>query len=375
MVAELDRLSSPATRHPSPATQNMDAILFHPETSVRRALILALGTYGADTFSPGDRQPLIPRLLDLYRNDPDAGIHGSAEWVLRQWKQEDKLKAADAELSRLKDRGDHRWFVNGQRQTFTLIEGPIEFRMGSPQNEPDRSDNETPYRRVISHRFAIATKEVTVAQYHEFVQANPGIDHASNDRHSPDPDGPMIEVSWYHATAYCNWLSQHEGLPKDQWCYLPNDRDAYDKGMKIPADFLQRKGYRLPTEVEWEYASRAAAMTSRHYGLSVDLLEQYARYQANSHNHAWPCGSLMPNDLGLFDTLGNVYEWCQERLTTYQPGSAASPMSDIIDDTPRGARGGAFPYPAAFSRSAFRGGFAPSYPSYEGGFRLARTYY
>src|SRR5262249_58607501 len=51
-VAELDRLSSPATRHPAPATQN---ILFHPETSVRRALILALGTYGADTFSPADR--------------------------------------------------------------------------------------------------------------------------------------------------------------------------------------------------------------------------------------------------------------------------------------------------------------------------------
>src|SRR6476646_7032870 len=116
-------------------------------------------------------------------------------------------------------------------------------------------------------------------------------------------------------------------------------------------------------------------MTRWHYGLSVDLLEQYARYQANSHNHAWPCGSLIPNDLGLFATLGNVYEWCQERLTTSQPGRAAWPMSDIIDDAPRGARGGAFPYPPAFSRSAFRGGFAPSYLSYEGGFRLARTYY
>ena len=105
MVAELDRLSSPANRHPSLATQNMDAILFHPETSVRRALILALGIYGADTFSPGDRQRLIPKLLDLYRNDPDAGIHGSAEWVLRQWKQDDTLEAADAELSQLKDPG------------------------------------------------------------------------------------------------------------------------------------------------------------------------------------------------------------------------------------------------------------------------------
>ena len=99
--------SSPAADavSPSPATQKMDAILFHPETSVRRALILALGTYGADTFSPGDREPLIPKLLDLYRNDPDTGIHGAAEWILRQWKQDDTLEAADAELSQLKDPG------------------------------------------------------------------------------------------------------------------------------------------------------------------------------------------------------------------------------------------------------------------------------
>ena len=122
----------------------MDAILFHPETSVRRALILALGTYGAESLSPGEREPLIPRLLDLYRNDPDAGIHGAAEWALRQWKQDDTLEAADAELSQLKDPGQRRWFVNSRRQTFAIIEGPVEFRMGSPQNEPDRSDNETP---------------------------------------------------------------------------------------------------------------------------------------------------------------------------------------------------------------------------------------
>jgi formylglycine-generating enzyme required for sulfatase activity len=352
----------------------MDAILFHPETSIRRALILALGTYGTAELSSGDREPLIPKLLDLYRTDSDAGIHGSAEWVLRQWKQEDKLKAADAELSRLKDRGDHRWFVNGQRQTFTLIEGPIEFRMGSPQNEPDRSDNETPDRRVISHRFAIATKEVTVEQYQEFVKANPGVDHARDDQHSPDPKGPMNQVSWYHAAAYCNWLSEEEGLPKDEWCYLPNEQKKYDKGMKVPADFLQRKGYRLPTEVEWEYASRAAAMTSRHYGLSVDLLEQYARYQANSHNHAWPCGSLMPNDLGLFDTLGNASEWCQDRATIRQQGKAASPMSDIINEDPRMIRGGAFLFPPAYSRSAFRSWFTPSQLDPACGFRLARTY-
>ena len=138
LAAELDRL--PATAKPTPAQgqQLMDAVLFHPETSQRRALILALGTYGTEGLSPGEREPLIGKLLDLYRNDPDSGIHGAAEWTLRQWKQQEKLKELDAELMKLKDRGDRRWFVNSQGQTFAVIEGPVEFRMGSPPTEPDR---------------------------------------------------------------------------------------------------------------------------------------------------------------------------------------------------------------------------------------------
>ena len=116
----------------------MDAILFHPETSMRRALILALGTYGTEGLSPGEREPLIGKLLDLYRNDPDSGIHGAAEWTLRQWKQQEKLKELDAELMKLKDWGERRWYVNGQGQTYAVIEGPVEFRMGSPPTEPER---------------------------------------------------------------------------------------------------------------------------------------------------------------------------------------------------------------------------------------------
>ena len=76
LAAELERL--PATAQPTPAEgqQLMDAILFHPETSLRRALILALGTYGTEGLSPGEREPLIGKLLDLYRNDPDAASTG-----------------------------------------------------------------------------------------------------------------------------------------------------------------------------------------------------------------------------------------------------------------------------------------------------------
>ena len=171
---ESRRLGRPRSREGgvgNPRQQNaMDAILFHPETSQRRALILALGTYGTEGLSPGEREPLIAKLLDLYRNDPDSGIHGAAEWTLRQWKQQEKLKELDAELMKLKDRGERRWFVNGQGQTFAVIEGPVEFRMGSPPTEPNRNVTmETPHRLVIPRRFAIAAKEVTVEQWQRFL--------------------------------------------------------------------------------------------------------------------------------------------------------------------------------------------------------------
>jgi formylglycine-generating enzyme required for sulfatase activity len=354
----------------------MESILFHKETSMRRALILALGTYKAEGLSPGEREPLIAKLLDLYQNDPDAGIHGATEWTLRQWAQQTRLLEVDAKLPKFQDRGNRRWYVNGQGQTFALVERPVEFLMGSPLSEPDRSIHETPHRRFIRRPFAIAAKEVTVAQYQRFAKYNPPFDFAQQylDKYSADPNGPMIGVSWFGAAAYCNWLSQQEGLPEDQWCYLPNEKRQYDKGMTVPADTLQRSGYRLPTEAEWEYACRAGAATSRSYGLSVNLLESYAQYQANSKDHAWMCGSLFPNDLGLFDMLGNVFEWCQDRSRSYQPGKADPAIDDIVDDLPRLLRGGSFSNTPALVRSAIRGGGAPTNRNFYDGFRPARTY-
>ena len=119
--------------------------------------------------SLGEREPLIRHLLAVYRDDPDAGIHGAAESALSQWNQHETLKATRAELGKLKDRGEKRWYVGGQGQTFVIIEGPVEFRLGSPANEPDRFPDEPPSRRMIPHRFAIADKEVTVEQYQRFV--------------------------------------------------------------------------------------------------------------------------------------------------------------------------------------------------------------
>jgi formylglycine-generating enzyme required for sulfatase activity len=356
----------------------MDAILFHPETSIRRALILALGTCGTEGLSPSEPEPLIGKLLDLYRNDPDSGIHGAVEWALRQWRQDEKLRNLDAELSKLKDRGNRRWYVNSQGQTFAVIEGPVEFRMGSPQTESAHDVNEIPHLRIIRHRFAIAAKEVTVEQYQEFVKENPGDDHANwNAKTSPPPNGPMNRVSWYHAAAYCNWLSRKEDLPE---CYEPNERRQYAEGMKIRADAVERTGYRLPTEAEWEYGCRAGAHTSRSYGASLDLLGRYARYIGTSQSQPGPCGGLLPNNLGLFDMLGNIYEWCQDPYSSYRTSGTSiinthtNYFTYINEKDPRILRGGTFLYRALSVRSANRVRSQPSYRDSDGGFRPARTY-
>ena len=378
LMTKLEGIAHDPDSIPKDGKSRMDAILFHPETSERRALILALGGYDPDELSPDKREPLVEHLLEMYRNDPDAGIHGAAEWMLRRWKHDEKLAAIDVQLKKLKDRGNRRWYVNSEGQTLAVIGGPIEFSMGSPVSEPDRFSGETPHRQPINRRFAIATKEVTVEQYQRFLKENPQIKGPDIDKFSPEPTGPVNRMTWYEAAAYCNWLSQQEGLAT---CYEPNERGQYAEGMKIVPDALKQPGYRLPTEAEWEYACRAGAVTSRYYGRSVELLGKYAWYFQNSQNRAWPCGQLLPNELGLFDMLGNVYEWCHEQYYPYPEGEGNTTTDDmnillsIKEQNPRILRGGTFYYHSTYVRSASRFWVAPSDRSAIYGFRSSRTYH
>src|SRR5262249_45059949 len=133
----------------------------------------------------------------------------------------------------------------------------------------------------------------------------------------------------YEAAAYCNWLSKEEGIPEDQWCYLRNDSEKYEKGMTVRPNYLSLRGYRLPTEAEWEYTCRAGAVTARFYGETDELLPKYAWYAKNSRDR-WlrPVGTLKPNDLGLFDMHGNDYEWCQDPNLPYVPAPPTNPKED-----------------------------------------------
>jgi formylglycine-generating enzyme required for sulfatase activity len=187
-------------------------------------------------------------------------------------------------------------------------------------------------------------------------------------------------TSWYHAAAYCNWLSAQEGIGENQWCYEPNAQGQYSQGMNLKANYLSLTGYRLPTEAECEYACRARAVTSRYYGESVELLGKYGWYVGNAGGRSWPVGSLKPNDFGLFDMHGNVWCWCQERYKDYaqgQDGKALEDNEDIQDvnnEEGRPLRGGAFVNTPLYVRTAFRSRDGPAFRNVFIGIRPARTF-
>src|SRR5262249_11625380 len=142
-------------------------------------------------------------------------------------------------------------------------------------------------------------------------------DHRYLEMNAPTQDCPVNQVSWYDAVAYCNWLSEQEGIPREQWCYEPNEQKEYAEGMKVKANFLSLSGYRLPTDAEWEFACRAGSVATYSLGENIDLLDKYAWSATNSALRSHPVGLLRPNDLGFFDLHGNVWEWCQNRLEEF----------------------------------------------------------
>ena len=271
------------------------------DTSVRRALVLALGEFSDEQFPIAQRAPLIEPLLSICESDPDAGLRAAGEWLLRQWGQGEQVKAL-SNKHRMNDTQrqaaqPRQWYVNTQGQTFVIFQ-PDEFLMGSPASEPDHDPNEGQHGRRLPRRFAMAAQEVTHSEYAAFQATHPETQVVDIDKYVKTDDSPQIAMSWYEAAAYCNWLSEQEGIPQDQWCYEPNPQGKYSKGMRANCRLL---GYRLPSEAEWEYACRAGAVTSRYYGSSEGLLGKYAWYLQNGIHRTWPVGSLKPNEAGLFD--------------------------------------------------------------------------
>jgi formylglycine-generating enzyme required for sulfatase activity len=228
------------------------------------------------------------------------------------------------------------------------------FLMGSESG----SSNELPVHQVtLTGDFWLGRYEVTQGEYFAVTGLRPSW-FAGDDRL------PVEQVSSYDAVAFANALSSAEDLAP---CYDGS-------GNVIGGDPYACEGYRLPTEAEWEYATRAGTTTEYSFGDDSGQLGDYAWHSGNSSSRTHAVGGKLPNPWGLYDVHGNVWEW----LHDWYGGSYydSSPWENPPGPTAgsyRVVRGGSWSTGAYGLRSAYRYNDNPSARSGYGGFRLARA--
>ena len=206
------------------------------------------------------------------------------------------------------------------------------FVMGSPQGEEGRFAAEVQHGVRISEGFWMGKYEVTQEEWKLVMGANPSY-------FSTCPRCPVEQVSWNGVQSFIRELNGRES----------------------------GRGYRLPTEAEWEYAARAGTTGARHGGL-----DETAWYDGNSGDRTHPVGRKRANGWGLHDMLGNVWEWTWDWYGRYPTGSVADPEGPSTGSS-RVGRGGGWDRFARFVRSAGRGGGSPGGRDDGVGFRLVRT--
>ena len=303
-------------------------------------------------------------------------MRSAVEWLLRR-QASTELRVIENRLKG-KGRGGRRWYVNGERHTMILLWPREPILLGSPATEAGRRDQETQHLRRVDRRFSLSAKEVAVSQFARFLDDHPDLRKRMGDRLKYPADGPVSGISWYEAAMYCRWLSEREGVPQEEMVYpeIAEIIKCMDgrQPLKLPADYLKRKGYRLPTEAEWEYACRAGSRSPWPHGSSPGLLEHFAWFAPAARERTWPVGQKLPNAWGFFDMLGNVAEWCMEGGLPYEDGILdREDRSEVSDKGFRIVRGGSFAGTTRALRSAGRTLRRPSVADMGVGFRVART--
>jgi formylglycine-generating enzyme len=246
------------------------------------------------------------------------------------------------------------------------------FQMGqSAWSGAGNADPSPIHQVIITAPFSMLTTEVTQAMYQEVMGSNPS-------QFTGDPNRPVDKVTWYDAVLYCNALGKKEG--KDT-CYTYTAMTM--SGIHclvlngLACDFA-RHGYRLPTEAEWEWASRAGAATSYYYGASSNIIAlEYMWYagpnfptKTNTTTH--PVGLLKPNAYGLYDMYGNVQEWCWDWGTKY-PSSSQTDPAGPSSGTGKVERGGDWNLWDDHNNSVIRNSDPPASISNENGFRYVMS--
>jgi len=228
--------------------------------------------------------------------------------------------------------------VNGVPIAMILVQSGT-FNMGGTDTEAQ--DDEKTTQSVTLYTYYIGKYPVTQAQWRAVMNNNPSYFKGDN--------LPVERVSWEDALEFCHRLS-----------------------------IITGKNYRLPTEAEWEYAARGGQLSIEKKGHQAfkyagsNNLPTVAWYDENSGNTTHPVGQKNPNELGLYDMSGNVWEWCNDWYAAdYYKNSPAENPTGPTSGTYRVCRGGSWLNFAVICRVAFRLNDAPGYRFSYLGFRLA----
>jgi formylglycine-generating enzyme required for sulfatase activity len=316
--------------------------------------------------------PFVPTRAQAQARGSDANVPGASEHRDQKERAPNRTRAAGEQTC---------------PEGYVRIE-PGTFTMGSPPSEEGRDDDETQHSVTISRAYCMKATEVTQGEWRAVRYG----DSTGSYFEWCGRNCPVEQVSWNDALIFANQLSRKENL---QVCYDYRGVGAGDWAESFLG--LDCAGYRLPTEAEWEYAARAGTGTAIYTGDLTILgenngpeLNSIAWYGGNSSGVtfgtdrclgwpetqfefvSWcgthPVGQKRPNAWGLFDMLGNVWEWTGDWYGAYS-GSELDPRGPNAGRY-RVVRGGSWADKAGASRAASRA-FGMHWET--GGFRLVRT--
>jgi formylglycine-generating enzyme required for sulfatase activity len=230
------------------------------------------------------------------------------------------------------------------------------YTMGSPKDE-------TPHSVKVGN-FWIGKYQVTQSEYVKTTcKPNPA-------SFKDDDKNPVESVSWLDSIGYCNLLNMKYGFPAT----YDDQGNLLAATGKVTTEIAKVKGFRLPTAAEWEYAARGGNQSKGYEYSGSNSIKEVAWHDENSGRKTHPVGTLKPNELGLHDMSGNVWEWCHDRYgekyydECEAKGTVENPSGPTSGAT-RVVRGGSWYFVAAYCRSASRYHYSPATRYHFVGFR------